>query len=663
MTALAGPIRARHGTVALAAVAAVVAVAAVAVGQLLDMGDRQLQNVGFAAAIAVPFTILGLLVLASMPAHPVGRLMTAAGLTATVHLVALSWTAWTPLAWLAQWVWWPAVGLIFLALLRFPDGSLRSSRWQPVAAFIVVTSVVGAVLLAVAAFDEPRFVTAATPPTDPWADRVVGLFRITAQLTMLGYLGALWSLVARWRRAGFDTRRQLLCLVPAAVVLVIGLVFDSYGLNGAWALAAEAVPLGMAVAILRYRLFDVDLIVNRTIVWLIMTALVLLGGAVIVEGLTAEPVAFTGQRAAVLATGIVVLTFEPLHGRVQHSVNHLLYGERGDPYLVIARLGEVLGCTVDHTHVMPLVTGTIARSLQVPYVGIQLQERDGPVMVTEHGRPVPEAEAFPMVARGETIGYLLVGRRSAGARFSHHEWRLLQDVAVQAATAARATRLTRDLQVSRERLVTSREEERRRLRRDLHDGLGPALAGLSMQARAALALQPPDSRTRELLDGLAEDLRTCTVEVRRLVDELRPPALDRGLEAAVRGECARFDSLGPAVRCEINGLLEGLPAAVEVAAFRVLAEALTNVARHSGAGTCRVVVDRGEHHLRVVVSDDGVGIPPTARRGLGLASMAERGAELGGSCTITPSPDGGTEVRLELPVDAPSRDRPPVPVS
>jgi signal transduction histidine kinase len=222
---------------------------------------------------------------------------------------------------------------------------------------------------------------------------------------------------------------------------------------------------------------------------------------------------------------------------------------------------------------------------------------------------------------------------------------------MQAAVAAEATRLNRDLQMSRERLVTAREEERRRLRRDLHDGLGPSLAGMSMQVRAARKQLPADSRAAEILDTLAVDLKSCTVEVRQLVDELRPPALDSGLDAALHTECRRFDVDGLAVSCEVEGSLEGLPAAVEVAAFRIVAEALTNVTRHSRALTCDVTVHRNGA-LRVQIVDDGIGIDiaSSARAGVGLSSMRERAAELGGDCTIGPAPGRGTSVRVKLPL-------------
>lgn len=634
----------------VAPAAVVLATAAVAVGQLTRSGTGG-AYFGLTAGLAVPFTILGVLVLMSVPRHPVGVLMTAAGVAAGLALVGVSWTRYAPLAWLGQWPWWLSIGLIFLAMLLFPDGRLPSWRWRPVAALIIAGTLVGSAGFAVAAFRYPNLLTHRpyyTPEQlGPWVTAVVRIAAVAGLVAVAGYLGVLGSLWLRWRRADLDTRRQLACMLPAGIVFFISLVLQLNDNSGGWAFTA-AVPLGMAVAILRYRLYDVDLLINRTIVWFLMTALVVVGVVAIVRILSELP-RFNDGGAKVFAIGIAVVTFEPLHQRVQQGVNRLLYGESHDPYLVIARLGEVLGRTVDPTTVMPLVTRTIAQSLQVPYVAVELQERDGPMLVAEHGRPLNMTESFDMVSQGRLIGRLLVARRSTGTRYTRHECRLLRDAAMQAAVAAEATRLNRDLQTSRERLVTAREEERRRLRRDLHDGLGPSLAGMSMQVRAARRLLAADTRAAQILDGLAADLKSCTVEVRQLVDELRPPALDRGLDAALRAACERFDDTGLAVHCEVDGSLEGLPAAVEVAAYRIVAEALTNAARHSRAHACRVAVHRNGV-LQLEIVDDGVGISPSAGAGVGLSSMRDRAGELGGECVVGPALPHGTSVRVQLPL-------------
>jgi signal transduction histidine kinase len=384
-----------------------------------------------------------------------------------------------------------------------------------------------------------------------------------------------------------------------------------------------------------------------------MTLVVIAGYAGLVELL--RELVFKGDTslASLVATGLIAVAFEPLRRTVQRGLERLLYGDRDDPYAVISRLGDLLGHTVDPREVLPLLTGTIARSLQVPYVAVEIpgddKRGDKPRPLAEHGAAITTVEAFEMQAHGRTVGRLLVANRGTGTRFSSRERRLLEAVALQAAVAVEVTLLIADLQLSREQLVTAREEERRRLRHDLHDGLGPTLAGMSMQVRAAQKLTSGQERARSILTAIGEDLQRCSAEVRQLVDQLRPPALDAGLEAALRGECQRFDTGGLKVRLRVEGPLEGLGAAVEVAAYRIVAEALTNMARHSGAANCRVAVRRAEE-LTVEVIDDGAGIDPGARRGLGLDSMRRRASELGGACEFAAMTPHGTAVRVRLPL-------------
>jgi signal transduction histidine kinase len=216
-----------------------------------------------------------------------------------------------------------------------------------------------------------------------------------------------------------------------------------------------------------------------------------------------------------------------------------------------------------------------------------------------------------------------------------------------------ARALSADLQRSRERLVSAREEERRRLRRDLHDGLGPQLASLTMTAEAARDLISTDPRrAEELLAGVMERAQDAVSDVRRLVYELRPPALDAlGLLAALRAYADHHTEGGIRVTVESPGALPPLPAAVEVAAYRIAMEALNNVARHASARNCKVglSLDEGAGMLALEVSDDGRGIEGDYEPGVGLSSMRERAEELGGSCTIEALPSGGTRVTALLP--------------
>ncbi|MGC4806016.1 histidine kinase [Micromonospora sp. DT233] len=637
----------------------VLAVAGLGVAVLVLIGQWRLHDaatvglVALTGAMAVAFTALGGLVLAGVPGHRVGRLMVAAGLTSAVAVLALSWPHLAAVAWLSQWLWWPPYGLIFLALLVFPDGRLPGRRWRPFAAGLVGVTALAAVALAVAAAVDPTgLLTSAEPAATPTARLLVRVALLAIAVEVLLVVAVLVSLVGRWRRATGEARQQLACLLAAGALFLLGFLLDWLNLAGAWMLMVVAVPGALTLAVLRYRLYGLEQVINRTLVWLVLSLLVIVAFVSTVALLRDLVLRGDTSNASLAATGLIAVTFEPLRHRVQRGVNRLLYGDRDEPYAVLARLGDLLERTVEPQAVLPLLTGTIARSLQVPYVAVELggddAGRPGPPHA-EHGRATTSVERFDMVTHGERVGRLVVANRAAGVRFTPVERRLLNDVALHASVAAASARLIRDLRESRERLVMAREEERRRLRRDLHDGLGPAFAGMAMQVRAARKLAGADGeRLERILDSLAEDLRACTGEVRQLVDQLRPPALDRGLESALRAECQRFDGPTLTVRLLLADPLHGLPAAVEVAAYRIVAEALANVARHARAETCEVAVRR-ERGLVVEVSDDGVGFAAPRPGGVGLDSMRERAAELGGECEIVGREPRGTLIRVRLP--------------
>jgi len=638
----------RH-TILIAGLAAVVAL--VVVGQLAGFADTSGVVTAMTAAIAVAYTAMGAFVLAGVAGHRVGTLLLTAGLLACLAVLAVSWSSWLAAAWVSQWAWWPPFGLMFLTLLVFPDGRLPSRRWRIAVAVIVGATVLTTVALAIAALDYPRNLV--TDVID-FTGRAQVLIRVAGAGIVLaagGLLAGVCSLWIRWRHAGGEVRQQLAYLLAGAVLLVLGLVLDAFTVPGAQVVMAVALPLSMTAAVLRHRLYDLDQIVNRTAVWLVMTLLVIAGYVVLVEALSNMVTEGNTSLASIAATGLIAVAFEPLRRRVQRGLDRLLYGDRDDPYVVIARLGDLLGHTLEPNAVLPLLTGTIVRSLQVPYVAVEVAGGETPRLLAEHGSAITTVEAFEMQAHGRHIGRLLVANRGTGARFTPRERRLLGDVALQAAVAVEASLLIADLQTSRERLVTAREEERRRLRRDLHDGLGPALAGMSMQVRAAHKMTGEQTKVRTILTALAEDLKVATTEVRQLVDQLRPPALDAGLEAALRSECQRFNGSALQVRLRVEDPLDGLPAALEVAAYRIVAEALTNAARHSKAGTCQVTVRRAQR-LSLEIVDDGVGIASSVRRGMGLDSMQRRAAELGGTCEITAVAPHGTAVRVSLPVAA-----------
>jgi signal transduction histidine kinase len=242
-----------------------------------------------------------------------------------------------------------------------------------------------------------------------------------------------------------------------------------------------------------------------------------------------------------------------------------------------------------------------------------------------------------------------VSPRERGAQWSRADRRALEAIGRQVAVAAHAVRLSQDLRRSRERLVMAREEERRRIRRDLHDELGPRLAALALELDTAREADPADIDAA--VGRAADRAREGIAEVRRLVYDLRPRTLDDfGLEGALREQAERLSSDGLAVSVAVEQELRDLPAAVEAAAYRIGSEAMTNAARHSGARRCGVTLAVGDGRLWLGVSDDGQGIDDEAERGVGLASMEERATELGGTFELQTAPGAGTRILAGLPL-------------
>jgi signal transduction histidine kinase len=310
--------------------------------------------------------------------------------------------------------------------------------------------------------------------------------------------------------------------------------------------------------------------------------------------------------------------------------------------------------------VLAAIVETVAQALKLPYAAIVVERDDDSETVAEYGSPQGESLDLPLVYQSERLGKLILAPRAPGEAFSSSDRLLLEDLARQAGVALHAAGLTADLQLSRERLVTAREEERRRLRRDLHDGLGPRLAAHTLKVGSARSLYARDPAAADtLLSELEEDMEIALSDVRRLVYNLRPPTLDElGLVGAIRETAERYDvgkSNGDALRITVEApeRLPHLPAAVEVAAYRISQEALTNVVRHARAGSCavRLSIDR---ELVLEISDDGVGISEDRGTGVGLSSMRERALELGGALTVEPNAVAGTQVQARLPLPAES---------
>lgn len=425
-------------------------------------------------------------------------------------------------------------------------------------------------------------------------------------------------------------------------------------------------PLAILFAILRYRLFDIDLIINRTLVYGSLSASVFAIYVGVVSLLGALLQTQGDWLIALPATVVVAVLFQPLRERLQRAVNRLMYGERDDPYAVIARLGRRLETAFEPAAVLPATVETVAQALKLPYAAITLRQEEVWQVVAQYGTRQGDLLRLPLVYAGATIGELLLAPRSPGEPFTASDHRLLADLARQAGVAANTVLLHTDLERSRQRIVVAREEARRKLGNDLHDGLGHRLAGLlrRQELAANLLRQNPAAAAATLVE-LNEQTRATIDTVRALAHTLHPPELELlGLLGALRERADALSGVGaPGLRVLVEApeTLPPLPAAVELAAYYIAQEALANVVRHAGArqATLRLRVrttNNGvlpdSHTLEVEVCDDGHGLlagPSTRSAGLGLASMKERAAELGGHCEIHPAPGGGTRVHAVLP--------------
>jgi signal transduction histidine kinase len=645
------------------AAAAVLALAAVVLAVRFRHDVLGLGMAGLALVfLSVP--VVGAAVVRAQPRNPVGWVLLGSGVSLPLAVAAYLYShaayggarlpaaAWA--AWLDGWPWTPALTLVpAVGLLLFPDGRPASPRWRPLlwAGSAVLVAQLCNELFAPHLLDYPRLPNpTALPGAAGSLAEVLG-----ATIVLVPPMATLsaWSVQRRWRRApsGTGAAAALRLVVPAAwlvaaswwgcavAILATG---DSNNALALEALGMVAVAVTAWIAMRRYGLFDARQVLNR--------ALVYAGLSVCVIGIYLAVAAVVGSLASTALRGQVallaaVLVALPLRDVLQRGANRLMYGDRDDPYGALVRLGHRLQDAAASEDVLPGVARAVREALRVPHVGIAIGD-----IHTDAGRPGADHETLPLVFAGETVGVLIAARREAGEPFTAAERRLLAGIAQQVAAAGHAVSLTRDLRRSRERLVTATEEERRRIRRDLHDGLGPGLAGVVLGLQRARRQVTSDAAAAVAqLDTLTVQTQDAIAEVRRLVNDLRPPALDElGLIGALR---ERARTLGAITVHGPTKELSSLPAAVEVAAYRIVLEAMTNIARHARARDASVVISvDGALHLEI--TDDGDGMPQAFTAGVGITSMRERATELGGHCTLTPATPHGTTVRAMIPLEA-----------
>lgn len=618
--------------------------------------------------LALVLPLLGAAVLAQLPQHPLGRLWVATGLAGAVTLAVHSYAEvatmpgsglpWAlPAAWFSSWVWVLGVTpLLTVGLLLFPDGRLPSRRWRAllvVDALAVALPVLGQALapgpLEELPVDNPLGLTA-------FGDLCAVLRSVGFLCFTVGAAGGALGLVLRWQRGDPEERRRL--ALPALTAGLLGATFlvpTTKGLTP-WldALAVAEVTLLLAafgVAVLRDRITGAQVVVRRSLTYGLLTGALAVSYAAAVTSLSAL---LNGRGGDLLATLVVALMALPLRDRLQGVVDRALYGERADPFAALDHLGRRMDSADDPAAVLQGVAEAVATILRLPSVRVVVRGGDDAELVAAAvGDETAAWTRLPLQHQGEDVGALLVAPRAGQLALDPRDVRMLEALRRQAAAAVASVRLSGELQQSRQRLVAAREEERRRLRRDLHDGLGPTLAGIGLGLEVAQTTGDPE-QVEKLLTDLRQEAAAAVLDVRRLVEDLRPPALDElGLLGALRRHADRLN-VGDTTLVEVSASapLSSLPAAVEVAAYRIAMEALTNAVRHGRPRHCQVSL-RVDDALHLEVVDDGCGLPDSPRDGVGLGAMRERAAELGGTCTVDRASTGGTVVRARIPVHAP----------
>ncbi|GAA2359034.1 hypothetical protein GCM10010404_10250 [Nonomuraea africana] len=662
----------------VSALAVVAAVAAVAL-PLLSGADYLERLMRTPEAVLAPgYAAAGAWLAGHERARRIGLLLVTTSAFAGCYVLSLSFTAWSdaaaldlrPLgldtrtlagatAWVTTWCWIPPLGLVAVLLpLLLPEGRSLAGWWSRLpriaAGLVTAATVVAAVT--------PRKLRFTTVPENPLGIEAIEPLALPVGLTLLGgcvglMLLGMASLVVRFRRADGVERRQVAWIGYGVAVTVAATVAAPWWVR---AFAVLLIPACIVVAALRYRLYDIDVLVNRTLV-----AGVLLSGAVLlyaaVVGWAGIVLGETSRATSFTAAFTIALLFHPARVRVQRAVDRLLYGHRADPHVLFLRVDDAVRGAGSPLQSLRDAAGAVALGLRLRGVAVTVHMPDGPDVETSTGHLDPRlADSFPLELHGETVGVLHAMPRTGSTVLDPQDRVVLAALTGPLASTAQAVRLTHHLERTRDRLVTTREEERRRLRRDLHDSLGPQLAAISMTVdTAGRVLGRGDTgKTARLLGVAADQTAEAISDVRRLVRGLRPPALDElglvgaltssGLAATAAVDAGEVPSI--TVDAELSPSLE-LPAAVEVAAYRIVQEAVSNALRHGAPRRVTVTLRETGDDLAVSVADDGTGFDPAVNRaGVGMASVRERATELGGTVRLESAPGMGTTVTALLPL-------------
>lgn len=475
---------------------------------------------------------------------------------------------------------------------------------------------------------------------------------------LLGACGALGLLVGRgWKLRREPVARRQSQIVLLGLVLSVGsgiaLNLVPSDVSAAWfALVFLAFPASIAIAVAHRNLFDLDLILNRGLV-AIMTGGVLFTVYVALVAATSTIAGGAGSLSAIPAAGAVAVLFAPVRQQAQRWVDQRLFGLAAEPGVVFERLGERLSSAGNPDALMAAVVETVTDSLRLPYAAVELVLTGSPRTIEQRGQPGDTVESVELRGDGRALGWLHVSPRRGESGLSARDAELLTSLGRHASVAALVSLLTNTVRETQHQVVVSREVERDRVQRDLHDRIGPVLVGLALQL-SALDEESDPHAAKEHLRRLQLQASNALEDVRRLARDLRPAELEEiGLFAALEAAAARL-SVTDGFQFDVNVplALPRLSRESEDAAYMVFLEAMTNAVRHSGSRRAAIRLALGPgRSLHGIIEDDGIGFTDTTAEGTGLRSIRQRITACGGHVEISRSRSGGARISFQLPIE------------
>ena len=655
--------------------------------------DEDPYFVPIAVVMIIGYSTVGAVLASRAPKNPVGWLLMTVGLAfvatgaSSEYLTYLYETTEDPPAWgpivglVSNAMYLPMFGSVILLVLLFPSGDVPGPRWRRLPAVIValvaLATLAGVLMpgdmdLDVGSVENPVGIPGLKGVTDVMATVAwMSLIMVVAPLSIVG-------LVLRYRRARDAERQQIrwLAYVAAALAVVVllalavsvivgepyaeSLIADVFFIAG-FVLIGIGIPVAMGVAVLQYRLYDLDLVVKKTVLYAIVAAL--LSALFVAVAVAIGWIAGRTDVGAAVAAGAIGLAFWPALRLARRLADRIVYGRRATPYEVLAEFSARVGGSYGDEDVLPRMAKVLhdavgARSAVVWLrVGTELRPaavvppEDVPDAVRVAGEVLPELPgdaATEVRDGGELLGALAVSMPPNDPMNISRE-RLVRDLAAQAGLVLRNVRLIEELRASRQRLVAAQDEERRKLERNIHDGAQQQLVALQVKQRLAeqLAVSDPE-KAQQLLAQLQEETQAALEDLRDLARGIYPPLLaDRGLAAALESQARKVPI---PVNLEADAV-DRYPLDIEATVYFCALEALQNVSKYAKATNATVSIAQENGHLSFAVSDDGRGFDPDAtRHGSGLQGMADRLAAIDGSLEVTSAPGKGTTVRGRIPL-------------